>query len=166
MGTYKALGDLGLNAFKNFVETTPLVLVLGAAANDAERLKDVDDVVDAAALHSQLLGAGVEQEDSLALDAVVVEETPAQFAQRLFFARIYARGLGGGHSSALTLRKGRLQIAETVARLALGVGDVEEALEGVGRVFDPGLFSARFGHKFLRGEVSQKICEIVSKKFE
>lgn len=45
----------------NFVNATPLVLILGTASYYAEALQDVDDVVDAATLNAQLLCAAVEK---------------------------------------------------------------------------------------------------------
>lgn len=41
----------------DFVDASPLVFVFGAALNHAEALKDVNNVVNAASLDSQLLGA-------------------------------------------------------------------------------------------------------------
>ena len=41
----------------DLVDSTPLVLILGTALNDTEALQDVNDVVDAATLHSQLFSA-------------------------------------------------------------------------------------------------------------
>ena len=44
--------DLFLDGVDYFVDASPLVLVLGAALDHAEALKDVDDVIDASALYS------------------------------------------------------------------------------------------------------------------
>ena len=44
----------------DLIDTSPLVLVLGAALNHAETLKDVDDVVNAPALNPELFGALVQ----------------------------------------------------------------------------------------------------------
>jgi len=41
----------------DLVDSTPLVLVLGTALNDAEGFQDINDVVDAATLHAQLFSA-------------------------------------------------------------------------------------------------------------
>ena len=55
------LQDLRLDALHDFVNASPLVFVFGPSADDAERLKDVDDVVDAPAFHAELAGAGVQK---------------------------------------------------------------------------------------------------------
>lgn len=49
--------DLFFDGLDNFVDASPLVLVFGAALDHAEALQNVDDVIDAASLHSQFLGA-------------------------------------------------------------------------------------------------------------
>ena len=56
MYTYACL-NLLLYRVNYFVNSTPLVLVLGAALNNAEAFQDVDDVVDAAAFYTQLFCA-------------------------------------------------------------------------------------------------------------
>lgn len=76
---------LGLNASGNFVETSPLVLVLCPAANDKEALQDVDDIVDPPTFDPQLFGAAVQEQDSFALDTVAVEEPSAELTKRFLF---------------------------------------------------------------------------------
>jgi len=49
--------DLFFNGLDNFVDASPLILVFGAALDHAEALQNVDDVIDAASLYSQFLGA-------------------------------------------------------------------------------------------------------------
>ena len=44
--------DLFLDGVDYFIDASPLVLVLGAALDHTEALKDVDDVVDTSALNS------------------------------------------------------------------------------------------------------------------
>lgn len=80
--------DLCFDAAGNLVDASPLVLVLRSATNHEETFQNVDDVVDATALHAQLLRAAVEEEYAFAFDAVVVEEPAAEFSQRFLLARV------------------------------------------------------------------------------
>ena len=78
--------DLFLDRVDYFVDASPLVLVLGAALDHTEALKDVDDVVDSAALHAQLPRALVQVEQSTLRRAIEEQEAPAEFAQALFLS--------------------------------------------------------------------------------
>ena len=87
LGTYLVVGlliplqDLCFNTRGNFVDTSPLILVLRTSSDYKEALKNVDDVVDAPSFHTQFLCAAVKKKHALALDAVVVEESAAKFTQ-------------------------------------------------------------------------------------
>lgn len=81
VGLLIPLQDLCLDTRRNFVDTSPLVLVLRPSPDNEEALKNVDDVVDAASFHAQLLCTTVEQKHALALNPIVVEESAAKFAQ-------------------------------------------------------------------------------------
>jgi len=83
-----SLPDLSLDAVSDLVNASPLVLVLGSAANHAERLEDVDNVVDSTSLDTQLPRAAVQQEHVFALTAVGVQEAPTQFAEGLFLSGV------------------------------------------------------------------------------
>ena len=83
-----------------------MVLVLGSAPDHTEALEDVYDVINASALDSELLGALVQVEDSVAFDAIVVQETAAQFAQALLFSVVDRTDL------AVTPYQGRLRSEE------------------------------------------------------
>lgn len=89
-----ALLDLGLDAGRDFVDASPLVLVLRTSADYEEAFQNVDDVVNAPSLHTELFRAAVEEQHALALNAVVVEEAAAKFAQRFLFSRVLLRQLG------------------------------------------------------------------------
>jgi len=56
--------NLSLNRDHNFVDSTPLVLILGESPDHVEALQDVDDVIDASSLDSKLFGTLVEEEEA------------------------------------------------------------------------------------------------------
>lgn len=70
----------------NFVDPSPLVLVLGAALNHTKALQDVNDVVDTAALYAQLLRTLVQIEQTALRCSVEKQESAAKLAKALLFA--------------------------------------------------------------------------------
>jgi hypothetical protein len=74
----------------NFINSTPLVLILRPASNHAERLQNVDDIVDTASLYTKLFGARVQKKHTFAFNTIVLKEATAKFTERFFFARICA----------------------------------------------------------------------------
>lgn len=80
--------DLSLDAAGNLVEASPLVFVLRPTPYDEEAFEDVDDVVNATALNTQLLRAAVEEKHAFAFDSVVMEEPATELAQRFLLARV------------------------------------------------------------------------------
>jgi hypothetical protein len=74
----------------NFVNSSPLVLILRTASNHAERLQNVDDIVDTASFYTKLFGARVQKKHTFAFNTIVLEEATAQFAERFLLARICA----------------------------------------------------------------------------
>ena len=59
IGTYAGI-NLLFDGVDDLVDASPLVLVLCTALDDAEAFEDVDDVVNAPTLHTQLFGALVQ----------------------------------------------------------------------------------------------------------
>lgn len=73
--------DLRLDAASNFINASPLILVLGPPADHAEAFKNVDDVVDASAFDPKFFCAAVKQQDCLSFHTVGVKESATKFAQ-------------------------------------------------------------------------------------
>lgn len=93
-----ALFNLSLDTFDNFVNSSPGVLILSAPSNNAKRLQNIDDIVNAAPFDPELPRALVQQKNTPSFESVVVQETAAKLSQRFFFARVNhigARGLLG-----------------------------------------------------------------------
>lgn len=75
-----------LDRADNFVDSTPLVLILSAALDHTEAFQDVYDVVDSSAFDAELPRALVQVEQTSLWSAVQEEEAPAQLAKTLLFA--------------------------------------------------------------------------------
>lgn len=54
------LRDLLLDGEHDPIDPTPVILVLSSTTDDAETFEDVNDIVDAASFHAELLSALVE----------------------------------------------------------------------------------------------------------
>ena len=75
--------DLFLDGVDYLVDASPLVLVLGAALDYTEALKDIDDVINASALDSELLGALVKVEETALRCTIEEEEAATELAETL-----------------------------------------------------------------------------------
>ena len=76
----KALLDLRFNAFDNFVDASPGVLILSPPTNHEERLQNVDDIVYPTSLYAELLRALVQKQSAFAFDSVVLQKASAELA--------------------------------------------------------------------------------------
>ena len=77
----------------DLVDASPLVRVLRLAADHAEALQDVDDVVDSAPFDTEFLRALIQQQEIFLLLAVNAQETPAELAQALLLAIVLSLAL-------------------------------------------------------------------------
>jgi len=75
--------NLLLNRADNFVNPTPLVLILSAPLDHTKALQDVDDVVDATALDAKLPRALVQVEQTALRCAIQEQESTAKFTETL-----------------------------------------------------------------------------------
>ena len=75
-----------LDGVDDLVDSSPLILVLGATANDTEALEDVDDVVDTPPFDSELSSALIEIEQAFLGCSIQKEESTAELSQAFLFA--------------------------------------------------------------------------------
>lgn len=84
--------DLPLYGDDNLAYSFPMISILRLPVNDLEALKNVDNVVDAAALNAQLTGALIQVEHRTALAPVQAQKTATELAQTFFFATVLILG--------------------------------------------------------------------------
>lgn len=73
----------------NFINSAPLVRILGLTSDHAKAFQDVNDVVYSSALDLELACALVEEQTILFALAVNAQELLAKFAQALFLAIVF-----------------------------------------------------------------------------
>ena len=80
---------LGLYWVYNAVDSPPLVAILGLPPDDAEALKDINDIVNPSALYPQLSGALIKEQQILLFFAIYAQKSAAELSQRFFFPIVF-----------------------------------------------------------------------------
>ena len=82
--------NLTLDGHDNLIDAFPMIGILGLPVDHLEALEDVYDIIDPAALHSELSRALVEVKHGATFASVETQEAAAELPQALLLAAVLA----------------------------------------------------------------------------